>query len=170
MKRKLKVIIITIIILLLFCSSIVYIYFYNHIHDDTSEEYYNAGYVTEPGTGRVLPYCPDIPLQNQQNENNAIEQSRPEISYAKNKRGNNIKIKIKYDSPSKQSNVYLYVVRYATNEAMKDAAYEYGSPEDGNKVVLHGLEKGETYYIQAKCDMGLASTKWSKIKKVKVKK
>ena len=69
----------------------------------------------------------------------------------------------------------LYQVQYADNRKMKNSKYVNGRGMGTTKFTIKRLKKGKTYYVRVRpwdYDFAIKKIygKWSKIKKIKIKK
>lgn len=166
MKREEKIIIGIMIIFFLLGVGVTIIYSY--MYNDHYTEKWESGYIEM--NGMLLPYCPDVPRINQEAQDQELRKRRPRPKInLKNIEGGNVRITLK--NKDKYPLIYGLHICYGQDEELENCYATYiPLKEDSNKVVLENLEIGKTYYIQIKCDDEDYYTKWSKVKKVKIKK
>ncbi len=167
MKKEEKIIIGIILILALvgFVVSFIYDRYFKYGEYDVE---YSSGYTIIDGT--EYPFCPDVPRYNErQAEKERKKMPRPKIS-VENAEDGKVRIRVKniddYHLP-----VYSYEVKYAKNIWMGDSSERTVPLEEDCDEVLWGdeLEEG-TYYVKVRCDAASIYTKWSGVKRIKIKK
>ncbi len=97
-----------------------------------------------------------------------IRTAKPVIKSLKNIKGKKLRFSIK--SPIE---VEDYEIRYAANKKFKGYKKLY-SLYDEKRTTINKLKKGKTYYIKVRgckiCNTKMYYTKWSKVKKIRIKK
>lgn len=167
MKKEGKIII-GIMLSLALIGFVVYFIYERYFQYDDYDVEYASGYTIINGT--EYPFCPDIPRYNErQSEKERKKMPRPKISVESAEDGK-VRIKVKnideYHLP-----VHSFEVKYSKNIWMGDSSERVVSlEEDSDEVIWDGLEEEGTYYVKVRCDASSIYTKWSRAKKIKIKK
>lgn len=140
---------------------------YNGYTMNKDDEYVHIEPTTVPVTTKpvIVPTTKQNETVNQTTKAKVTEKQpvRVTIKKAKNIKKRSINITWK-----KATNAKKYQIQYSTNKKFKKATKTKVTSK--LKITIKGLKKKKTYYVRVRGVNGKAYGKWSKVKKVKIKK